>query len=101
MTCIVGIIEKDIIYIGADSAGADSSFYRELRKDKKVFIREPFIFGFTTSFRMGQLLMFDSRFGVRKQKNNEDDYMFMIDAFIPAVIHLFKEGGFLNNKDNE
>jgi hypothetical protein len=95
MTCIVGIIDNESkkIYMGGDSAGVgDLSI--NIRKDSKVFIRNNFIFGFTTSFRMGQLLMCDSRFKLRKQNKKEDDYKYMVDVFIPAVQKLFKKGGF-------
>jgi len=96
MTCIVGLIDRKTkdVYIGGDSAGVGNYSIR-LRKDPKVFIRGPFIMGFTTSFRMGQLLMSDERFKVRSQKQNETDYEYMVSAFVPAVQKLFEAGGFL------
>lgn len=100
MTCIVGLIDKEIVYIGGDSAGSAGNSVL-IRKDKKVFIKDnKFIIGFTTSFRMGQLLMCDDRFSVRDQNKEEDDFHFMINAFIPAIQKLFTEGGFLT-KDRE
>lgn len=100
MTCIVGAIDKKTgtVYIGADSAGTGGTSLR-LRKDPKVFIRKPFIMGFTTSFRMGQLLMSDERFSIRQQKENESDYDYMVSAFIPAIQALFEKGGYLVVKD--
>lgn len=100
MTCIVGIIEKETgnIIMGGDSAGVEGLNIR-LRKDPKVFVRKPFIMGFTTSFRMGQLLMSDERFQVREQKPDECDYNYMVSAFIPAVQVLFRKGGFLHEKE--
>ena len=57
MTCIAAVIDKGIVYMGADSVGAEVETYHTLpRKDPKVFLRKSFIFGFTDSFRMGQLL---------------------------------------------
>ena len=96
MTCIVGIIDKERIYIGGDSAGVGGYYIRQ-RKDPKVFIRDPFIIGFTTSFRMGQLLMSDERFSVRIQKKSESNYEYMVSAFVPAIQKLFKDGGFLES----
>ncbi len=100
MTCIVGIIERKTgtIYMGGDSAGVGGQNLR-LRKDPKVFIRGPFIIGFTTSFRMGQLLMSDERFSIRKQKEEESDYNYMVSAFIPAVQVLFRKGGYAHEKE--
>lgn len=102
MTCIVGLIDKETktIYIGGDSAGVGGRYNIRTRKDPKVFIRGPFIMGFTTSFRMGQLLMSDERFTVRPQKGYESDYEYMVSAFVPAVQKLFEVGGFIE-EDNK
>lgn len=98
MTCIVAYIEKDKVYIGGDSAGI-AGYSLSVRKDPKVFINGNFIFGFTSSFRMGQLLM-TNKFSPASQKESETDYHYMITSFIDAVIERFKEGGFLS-KENE
>jgi 20S proteasome alpha/beta subunit len=102
MTCIVGIIDKKnkTILMGADSAGV-SGFNIRSRKDPKVFVRYPFIMGFTTSFRMGQLLMSDERFRIRKQNQHEPDFDYMVSAFIPSVQTLFKEGEYVNTNEKE
>jgi len=97
MTCIVGYIDrqKRTIYMGGDSAGV-AGLQLRIRKDPKVFIRKPFIIGYTSSFRMGQLLMADERFNIRRQKDQESDYEYMVSAFIPAIQKLFKDGGYLS-----
>ena len=61
MTCIIGYIDRENkkILISGDSAGVNKYMLYH-RKDSKIFIREPFIMGFTGSFRMGQLLMADT-----------------------------------------
>jgi len=102
MTCIIGYIDRKgkAIYMGSDSAGTSGSTIR-IHKDPKVFIRDPFIIGFTSSFRMGQLLMSDERFNIRIQKEKESDYDYMISAFIPAIQKLFETGGFLTKKNDE
>ena len=91
MTCIVGYVEKETVYIGGDSAGTG---YHEqtIRKDKKVFKNGQFIMGFTSSFRMGQLLM-SSKFKPKPQKKSQDDYDYMITDFIDEVIKCFKDNG--------
>ena len=101
MTCIVGYIDRENhkIIIGGDSAGI-SGLSLSHRKDPKVFIREPFIMGFTSSFRMGQLLMCDDRFSIRIQKPDESDYAYMISAFIPSIQKLFSDGGYLKENNN-
>lgn len=55
MTCIVGLVENNKVYIGGDSAGVAGLSLMK-RADEKVFKKDEFIFGFTSSFRMGQLI---------------------------------------------
>jgi ATP-dependent protease HslVU (ClpYQ) peptidase subunit len=57
MTCIVAIVEGDHVYMGGDSCASDGSSY-ELRKDPKIFRLGDCIIGFTTSYRMGQILQY-------------------------------------------
>lgn len=101
MTCIVGFIDNDkTVYIGGDSAGS-AGHYMTKRKDPKVFVRHPFIFGFTTSFRMGQILMCGD-LKIRQQKKDEVDYEYMVNAFIPSIIKLFRENNWeRKSKDGE
>jgi hypothetical protein len=69
-----------------------------VRADEKVFQRGPFLMGFTTSFRMGQLLRY--ALDVPKQPDDQDTYEFMVTAFVDAVRKSLKDGG-LAKKDNE
>ena len=96
MTCIIGYIDRENkkILISGDSAGVNKYMLYH-RKDSKIFIREPFIMGFTGSFRMGQLLMADDRFSIRIQKKDETNIQYMISAFIPSIQKLFSDGGYL------
>jgi ATP-dependent protease HslVU (ClpYQ) peptidase subunit len=99
MTCIVGIREGGRVYIGADSAGlADMDLV--IRKDKKVFVNDGFAIGFTTSFRMGQLLAY--AFKPPQMKPNADIMRFMATDFVNAVRECFKSGGWAQrNSDAE
>jgi len=92
MTCIVGFIEKDKVIIGGDSAGV-GGLSIHIRRDPKVFKTGPFIMGFTSSFRMGQLLM-SSMFKPPHQKKTQSDYDFMVTTFIEAIKDCFDEGGY-------
>jgi len=106
MTCIVGYIEKTnsktTIYIGADSAGI-SGHDITLRNDPKVFIKtnktDSFIFGFTSSFRMGQILM-SSNFNPPVQKIDDTDFNYLITDFIDEIRKSFKNGGYLKKSDD-
>ncbi len=59
MTCIVGFIEPDRnrVWIGGDSAGSTESFITD-RADEKVFHNGGYFFGFSGSFRRGQVLRY-------------------------------------------
>ncbi|CAM3463178.1 hypothetical protein G4177_06195 [Corallococcus sp. ZKHCc1 1396] len=55
MTCIAAVAHRGRVVIGGDSAGV-GGYELSVRRDPKVFRNGPFVIGFTTSFRMGQLL---------------------------------------------
>lgn len=99
MTCIAGVVEKGKVWIGGDSAGV-AGLHIVRRSDPKVFVHGPFIMGFTTSFRMGQILMFDSTFKLPKHPKKMDDYEFMVSRFTKAIRESFKEAGYLG-KDKD
>lgn len=99
MTCIVGYVHKNKVYIGADSLGASNTDI-VYRKDPKVFINQNFIIGFTSSFRMGQLLM-SSYFNPPKKKPKQTDYDYMITTFIDHVRSLFANGGYIKKENQE
>lgn len=87
MTCIVGFINKDTVYMGGDSSGvADNEV--KVRKDPKVFKVGPFVIGFCGSYRLGQLLR-SSKFIIPKQKPTQIDEDYMITEFVDAVKSLF------------
>lgn len=91
MTCIVGIAEGGNVWIGGDSAGV-AGYALTRRKDVKVFRNGPFIMGFTSSFRMGQLL--SHAFNAPKRHADTDVYAFMVTDFIDAVRSCLKAGGY-------
>jgi ATP-dependent protease HslVU (ClpYQ) peptidase subunit len=91
MTCIVGLVDKGTVYIGGDSAGV-AGLSISIRNDEKVFHNGPFIMGFTTSFRMGQLLRY--KFDPPVQTVQQDDMEYMVTTFIDTARTCFKENGF-------
>jgi hypothetical protein len=95
MTCIIGLVDKGDVYMGGDSAGVDG-LYLTIRADEKVFINGPFIMGFTTSFRMGQLLRY--KFNPTAQTIQQDDMQYMVTTFIDAVRKCFTDNDFGETK---
>jgi ATP-dependent protease HslVU (ClpYQ) peptidase subunit len=98
MTCIVGIVDKNRVVIGGDSASSAGSSI-SIRKDVKVFKNGEFVIGCTTSFRMIQLLRFSFR---PPEITAEDIYEYMCKDFINGVRKCFKKGGYLQKyKDGD
>lgn len=92
MTCIVGIIEKEKVYIGGDSAGV-AGLDVTIRKDTKVFKKGDFLIGYTSSFRMGQIIRFS--FNPTRYNPEDDVYEYMCTHFINDLRAAFRNGGFL------
>jgi hypothetical protein len=95
VTAIVGLVHHATVYIGGDSAGV-SGYSMTVRADAKVFTVGPYVMGFTTSFRMGQLI----RYSLDAPKPEGDLDGFMVTTFIDAVRACLKAGGWAK-KDND
>lgn len=95
MTCIVGVETKRGAIIGGDSLAGDD-WYSDVRAEPKVFRLRDYVFGFTTSFRMGDLLKHHLSLptppirGVHKH---------LVTVAIPAIRECLKAGGFATTKD--
>jgi len=98
MTCIVGLVEKGEVYLGGDSAGSTPDTDLVVRKDPKVFKKDHFVFGFTTSFRMGQLIQF--KFNPPPQPPNVDLFQYMVTDFIDELRKTLNDGGFGHKENN-
>lgn len=97
MTCIVGFVEGNTVWIGGDSAGV-GGWSLTVRADVKVFKNGPMLFGFTTSFRMGQLLRW--ALTVPDHDPRVDIEKYMCTTFIDAVRECLKTHGWAE-KDKE
>jgi hypothetical protein len=90
MTCIVGFVDGDTVWMGGDSAGV-AGWDLTVRADAKVFRNGPMLFGFTTSFRMGQLLRYALRVPDHDPRVDLDKYM--ATTFVDAVRQCLKDNG--------
>lgn len=97
MTIIVGMVDPDRrVHIGADS-GATDGWEDSTRIDAKVFRNGAYLIGFTTSFRMGQLLHHALTPPPPPAARLD---AFMATTFIDAVRECLKSGGW-SKKENE
>jgi len=97
MTCIIGYEHKGKVYIGGDSAGV-SRYDMRIIVNSKVFRNGPIICGFTSSFRMGQILQYS--FSVPKQ-GRESDHKYLCTKFIDKLIKCFTNKKFAKEENNE
>lgn len=98
MTCIVGSIDNGTIYMGGDSAGV-AGYSIQRRADCKVFVSGDFIMGFTSSFRMGQILQYS--FTPPIMKENQDLFAYMATDFADGIRDCLKAGGYARINSNE
>lgn len=93
MTCIIGMLNDGIVYMTGDHIGTDG-YDVELQKRSKVFKNGDFVIGYTSSFRMGQLLEHVWE-PPKKPKDCKSVYTFMVKHVVPSLIKLFDENKFM------
>lgn len=98
MTCIIGVEEDGIVYIAADSMSSDGYSSQAVLQPKVFLAQDKFLIGYTTSFRMGQLLEFS--LAVRPKYEDEDDLKYMVTGFAETARRLFKDHGYAKTDGN-
>jgi ATP-dependent protease HslVU (ClpYQ) peptidase subunit len=97
MTCVVGLVHRRRVFVGVDSA-AVAGWTRRVTRLSKVFRRGPFLLGYTTSFRMGQLL--EHHLELPEHPRGASEMSYMVRHFVEAVRKLLKERGFAKIESN-
>ena len=97
LTCIVGLAQDGKVWIGGDSVSASGWQVRSMRHSK-VFRVQEFLIGYTSSFRMGQIL--EHHLSVPAQ-DGQCDVKYLVTQFIPSVRDCFKEHWFDKIKDED
>lgn len=82
MTAIVGFTHNKTVYIAGDSLGSNGEEKFEY-KASKVFKNNNFIFGYTDSFRFGEILEYE--FVPPEHKAGIEDKAYLVTAFIPKL----------------
>ena len=98
MTCIVGLIDNGKVWIGGDSSAASGWMVRS-SDCPKVFRVGEFLIGYTTSFRMGQILQY--HLSIEPQNGHQDDFAYMVRNFAEAARSCLKDFGFAKIDNNE
>lgn len=98
MSCIVGLINKNKVYMGADSAGS-AGWGLSIRIDRKIFLKSQFIMGFTSSYRMGQILQYELT--LPEQPDGMEIFEYMVTCFVKSIRDAFKDGGFAKIENSQ
>lgn len=98
MTCIAGVVHEGKVHLGGDSAGVGSDWSLTIRRDEKLFTRDPYVLGFAGSFRMGQLVRYSFDPPV---PHRADLPRFMATEFITALRTCLTDGGWTANADDD
>lgn len=98
MTVIAGVVHGGRVFLAGDSAGS-AGWELRVRADPKVFANGPYVFGFTGSYRMGQLLQYV--FEPPVPEEGADLHRFMVAEFIPALRKCLSEGGYARKESEQ
>lgn len=97
MTLIAATVHEGQVFMLGDSlAGSHGGYPAHLVRTPKVFALDDLLIGYTTSFRMGQLLEFGLKFPARKVPLD----VWMRSTFIEKVRTTFEKGGFGDAKND-
>lgn len=100
MTCILGLEYNNKVYMGCDSmAASNKDMY--VTSLKKVFVRDEMIFGYTSSFRFGQLLQYSLDIPTDNYyKDGSDPFYYLVNSFIPALRDCLATNGYTRIDNN-
>ena len=98
MTCIVALTDGKTVWIGGDAAGVNATDMTiSVRADQKVSVHDEngvsWGFGFTTSYRMGQIIRYHLTLPPITKKDKEDLFGYMVSKFIPELRDVLTRGG--------
>lgn len=98
MTCIVALVDHGSVHMAGDLMGSNG-FTGRVYEKSKVFINDGFIFGYTTSFRMGQLLEYSWNAPPRTERTDDDEYLYR--DVVNSFMKLFKDNHYGHKKEHE
>ena len=99
MTCIVGLVCDGQVSLGGDSASNSNDHSITIVKNPKVFRKGAFVMGYTSSWRMGQLIQY--QFMPPERDLQQDVMEYMVTSFIGGIRNLFKEGGWAKIENSQ
>lgn len=74
MTCIAAVVKDGHVWMAGDMLGSNG-FTKKVYPDSKVFVNGDFIIGYTSSFRMGQILQYNWTQPPRMEDLSDREYL--------------------------
>jgi hypothetical protein len=101
MTCIVGLVDSGRVYLGGDSASVNTTTYGlHARCGPKVFRLGELAIGYTTSFRMGDLLAHAFKPPKMPKKTSALDG-WMVNELVESARSLFRARAYSSTRDGQ
>lgn len=118
MTCIVAYKDNEKLYMGADGIAANTADYGiytvkypkvfkrsvqfvDERKNEGRYTNCDMLIGYTTSFRMGQILAYHLKIPDFVRDTYKDTMEYMVKSFIPALMDCFDRHYYGKKEDAE
>jgi len=98
MTCIVGLKRDGRVWIAGDSLAVSGTF-KNVRLDSKVFNVGEYVLGFTSSFRMGQILRYQTDLPPPMEQEMGDLDRFAVTQLIPRLRAAFHQNGMMGKNE--
>lgn len=100
MTCIIAKIQDGRVHMIGDCMGSNGFVKNVYTKTPKVFSVGDFILGYTTSFRMGQILQY-SWTPPDRLMGDEDDDKYLYKSVVDSIKKCFEDNGFGHKPKDE
>jgi len=97
MTCIIGLIQDNKVYMGCDSALVDS-WTIQRTKQSKIFKLGEFLMGVAGFPRVAQLIQY--QLSLKPQNDNQTDFAYLCTEFSTSVKSLLNDNDHIKNADN-
>lgn len=92
MTCIVGIEHGKRVLMGGDVQGSGAN-YKVLHTQPKVFRKNALLFGYTTSYRFGQIIEHGLKNPIAPDSDDEI-YRWLVTVLVPDIRKCLKDEGY-------
>jgi hypothetical protein len=96
MSLVVGISQKNKVWIGADSIFVHDWQY-QIREKEKLFKRDQMIIGVSGSGRVSQLIKYKLEIPTHQKGTSSETYM--ATSFSECLRTLFRENGYITQKN--